>query len=67
MLGLHDASIIAFYASPVFGILAGVHFGIDLHCKNGAGLASSFVFGLIGAIVCPVITIAGCAFGGRIS
>ena len=66
MLGATNFSVISFYASPVFGVLSGVHFGTYLYYKNGAGLAASFVLGLIGAIVCPVMTFAGCALGGSV-
>jgi len=66
MLRLHNASLIAFFASPVLGAVGGAFFGAYLHHQNGTGLSARFILGLIGAIVCPVLTFAGCALAGNI-
>jgi len=52
------------FARPIFGAWAGLHLGFALHYSRGLSKFVGVLFAVIGAIVCPMLTIFGCLAGG---
>ena len=52
------------FASPIFGVWAGLHLGFALHYSRGRSKFGGVLYAVIGVFVCPMLTFFGCLAGG---